>query len=147
MIEKVGDLAAILTNLGAGDILFIDEIHNLVGAGSASGSLDAANIFKPYLARGEISCIGATTLAEYKAHFENDQTLERRFQVITVEEPGPNETITILQGIRDTWEKYHRVTITDDALHEAVSLAGRFLPNKFFPDKAIDFFDFYLKVS
>ena len=122
-------------------VLFIDEIHNLVGAGSASGSLDAANILKPYLARGEISCIGATTLAEYKAHFENDATLERRFQTITVEEPNVEETIAILMGVKKRLGSFHRIDITDEAIKEAVFLAERFFPHKFFPDKAIDLVD------
>ena len=122
-------------------VLFIDEIHNLVGAGSATGSLDAANILKPYLARGDISCIGATTMAEYKAHFEHDQTLDRRFQIITVAEPTLAETLEILKGIKNNLEDYHRVTITDDALSLAVSLSDRFIPNKYFPDKAIDLID------
>lgn len=122
-------------------ILFIDEIHNLVGAGSASGSLDAANILKPYLARGEISCIGATTLAEYKAHFEHDATLERRFQTITVEEPSAEETIAILMGVKKRLGAFHSIEIMDEAIAEAVSLSLRFLPHKFFPDKAIDLID------
>ncbi|KKS53891.1 MAG: ATPases with chaperone activity, ATP-binding subunit [Parcubacteria group bacterium GW2011_GWA2_42_28] len=122
-------------------ILFIDEIHNLIGAGSASGSLDAANILKPYLARGEVSCIGATTFQEYKAHIESDAALERRFQTITVEEPSPAETINILKGVRSSWENYHRVTITDEAINEAVNLSGRFMPNRYYPDKAIDLID------
>lgn len=122
-------------------ILFIDEIHNIVGAGSASGSLDAANILKPYLARGELSCIGATTMAEYKAHFENDATLDRRFQSIIIDEPTPEETISILSGLKPQLEEFHRITITSDALKEAVVLSDRFLPHKFFPDKAIDLLD------
>src|SRR3989338_1285034 len=122
-------------------VLFIDEIHNLVGAGSATGSLDAANILKPYLSPGDISCIGATTMAEYKAHFEHDQTLDRRFQIITVAEPTLAETLEILKGIKNNLEDYHRVTITDDALSLAVSLSDRFIPNKYFPDKAIDLID------
>jgi ATP-dependent Clp protease ATP-binding subunit ClpC len=122
-------------------ILFIDEIHNLVGAGSASGSLDAANILKPYLARGELSCIGATTMAEYKAHFENDATLDRRFQPIIIEEPTTEETFSILSGLKPQLEEFHRITITNDAIKEAVTLSDRFLPHRFFPDKAIDLLD------
>ncbi|MBI4359924.1 MAG: ATP-dependent Clp protease ATP-binding subunit [Candidatus Jacksonbacteria bacterium] len=122
-------------------ILFIDEIHNLVGAGSASGSLDAANILKPYLARGEISCIGATTMAEYKAHFENDATLERRFQTVAIEEPSAEQTVNILLGIKEQLGAFHRVAIMDEAITEAVTLSERFLPHKFFPDKAIDLID------
>ncbi len=122
-------------------ILFIDEIHNLIGAGSASGSLDAANILKPHLTRGDFSCIGATTLAEYKTYFENDTTLERRFQPIIIEEPSVQETVEVLKGIRAKMEEYHRITITDQAIEEAVYLSERFMPNKFFPDKAIDLID------
>ncbi|MFH1712682.1 MAG: ATP-dependent Clp protease ATP-binding subunit [Candidatus Jacksonbacteria bacterium] len=122
-------------------ILFIDEIHNLIGAGSASGSLDAANILKPHLTRGDFSCIGATTLTEYKTYFENDTTLERRFQPIIIEEPSVQETVEVLKGIRAKMEEYHRITITDQAIEEAVHLSERFMPNKFFPDKAIDLID------
>jgi len=122
-------------------ILFIDEIHNLIGAGSAAGSLDAANILKPYLSRGEITCIGATTLAEYKAHFEPDATLNRRFQTVIINEPSPKQTLNILKGIRKKMQKYHAVEITDQALEEAINLSERFMPNKFLPDKAIDLID------
>lgn len=122
-------------------VLFIDEIHNLVGTGSASGSLDAANILKPYLARGELACIGATTFAEFKNHFESDATLERRYQPIIVEEPSAAATLEILKGIRTKLEEYHHITITDEALEAAVDLSGRFIPHKYFPDKAIDLLD------
>lgn len=122
-------------------ILFIDEIHTLAGAGSASGSMDAADILKPALARGEIHCIGATTLEEYKKHIEGDAALERRFQPIVVAEPSPEETLAILRGLRDRYAGFHSVTITDAALEAAVRFAGRYLTDRFFPDKAIDLLD------
>lgn len=122
-------------------ILFIDEIHNLIGAGSASGSLDAANILKPALSRGEISCIGATTLEEYKKYFEGDRTLERRFQPIFIKEPNAKETIKVLKGIKKNYENYHRINISNEAIIEAVKLSDRFMPHKIFPDKAIDLID------
>ena len=122
-------------------ILFIDEIHNVVGAGSAGGSLDAANILKPSLARGEVTCIGATTMEEYKKYIESDPALERRFQTLIVNEPTPEETVEVLKGLRARYEAYHHVKISDDALFEVVQLADRFLPNKFFPDKALDLID------
>lgn len=122
-------------------ILFIDEIHNLIGAGSASGSLDAANILKPSLARGEITCIGATTMDEYKKHFEGDAALERRFQPIIISEPSAADTILVLNGLKSNLEKYHSVKIAPEAIKEAVYLSGRYLPEKHFPDKAIDLLD------
>jgi ATP-dependent Clp protease ATP-binding subunit ClpC len=122
-------------------ILFIDEIHSVVGAGAASGSLDAATILKPALARGEIRCIGATTPADYKKHLETDPALERRFQPITVSEPTPEETLAILRGIRPEYEQFHGVTISDEALATAVSLAERYRTDRYFPDKAIDLVD------
>ena len=122
-------------------ILFIDEIHSIVGAGAASGSLDAATILKPALARGEIRCIGATTPADYKKHLETDPALERRFQPITVSEPTPEETLAILRGIRPEYEKFHGVTISDEALRTAVVLGERYRTDRHFPDKAIDLID------
>lgn len=122
-------------------ILFIDEIHNLVGAGSTSGSLDAANILKPALARGEIRCIGATTWAEYKKFIEPDAALERRYQPVTVSEPSPEATRSILQGLKKTYEEHHAVRYQPEALDAAVSLAERYLTDRFFPDKAIDLMD------
>ncbi len=122
-------------------ILFIDELHTIVGAGSASGSMDAANILKPALAKGQIRVIGATTLDEYKKHIEGDAALERRFQPILVAEPTPEETLTILKGIRQNYEKYHRVTIADEALAAAIDLSERYIQDKFLPDKAIDLVD------
>ncbi|MBI4092855.1 MAG: ATP-dependent Clp protease ATP-binding subunit [Candidatus Kerfeldbacteria bacterium] len=122
-------------------ILFIDELHTIVGAGSASGSMDAANILKPALAKGHVRVIGATTLDEYKKHIEGDAALERRFQPIMVAEPTTEKTLTILKGIKVNYEKYHRVTITDEALEAAVELSERYIQDKFLPDKAIDLVD------
>lgn len=122
-------------------ILFIDEIHNLVGAGSTSGSLDAANILKPALARGEIRCIGATTWAEYKKFIEPDAALERRYQPVTVNEPSPEATRAILQGLKKTYEDHHGIRYQPEALDSAVFLAERYLTDRFFPDKAIDLMD------
>ncbi len=122
-------------------ILFIDEIHTIIGAGSASGSLDAANILKPALARGDISCIGATTLEEYKKVFEGDAALERRFQPIPIEEPSQSETIRIISGIKKMYETFHHVSIDDNTIQHAVEYAARYIPDRFFPDKAIDLLD------
>jgi len=122
-------------------ILFIDEIHTIVGAGSASGSLDAANILKPALARGEIRCIGATTFEEYKRHFEGDPALERRFQAVLIPEPSVTETIAILKGIKGSYESHHHVDVDDDAITSAATLAAQYLPEKRLPDKAIDLID------
>jgi ATP-dependent Clp protease ATP-binding subunit ClpC len=122
-------------------ILFIDELHTIVGAGATTGSLDAANILKPALARGELRVIGATTLAEYKKHIEHDAALERRFQPILVEEPSQEETMQILQGLRPSYERHHTVTITDSALKSAVELSSRYLSDRFLPDKALDLVD------
>ena len=122
-------------------ILFIDEIHTLVGAGAAEGAIDAANILKPMLARGELQTIGATTLDEYRKHLEKDAALERRFQPIQVGEPSLQHTIEILKGLRDRYEAHHRISITDDALVAAAQLADRYISDRFLPDKAIDLID------
>lgn len=122
-------------------ILFIDEIHTIVGAGAASGSMDAANILKPALARGDIRCIGATTTAEYKKHIESDSALERRFQSINVEEPSQEKTIEILQGVSPYYESFHNVKISFSAIEQAVKLSSRYLQNRNLPDKAIDLLD------
>ncbi len=122
-------------------ILFIDEVHMLVGAGSAGSSMDAANILKPALARGQLQCIGATTLGEYRKHIESDAALERRFQPITVEEPTVEETIRILEGIREPYEQHHQLRITDEALEAAARLSTRYITDRYLPDKAIDLID------
>lgn len=122
-------------------ILFVDELHTLVGAGSSEGSMDAANIMKPALARGELRCIGATTLKEYKRYIEKDAALERRFQPVKVGEPTPKDTLEILKGLRDRYEAFHKAKITDEALKAAVELSGRYITDRFQPDKAIDVID------
>ncbi|MBP3953378.1 ATP-dependent protease ATP-binding subunit ClpC [Bacillus suaedae] len=122
-------------------ILFIDELHTLIGAGGAEGAIDASNILKPSLARGELQCIGATTLDEYRKYIEKDAALERRFQPIQVNEPTLDESIQILKGLRDRYEAHHRVTITDDAIDQAVKLSDRYISDRFLPDKAIDLID------
>ncbi|MFT0847340.1 ATP-dependent Clp protease ATP-binding subunit [Actinomycetaceae bacterium L2_0104] len=122
-------------------ILFIDEIHTLVGAGAAEGALDAASLLKPMMARGELQIIGATTLDEYRKHIEKDAALERRFQPIQVDQPTVAQTVDILKGLRDRYESFHRVTITDDALEAAASLSDRYINDRFLPDKAIDLID------
>ena len=122
-------------------IVFIDELHTLVGAGSAEGSLDAANILKPALSRGEIQCIGATTPAEYRKSIEKDRSLERRFQAVKVPPPNEEDAIKIIMGIKDKYEKFHAVSYTDDAINFSVSHSSRYIPDRFLPDKAIDLID------
>ena len=122
-------------------ILFIDEIHTLVGAGRSSGAMDASNILKPALARGELRTIGSTTLDEYQKYFEQDKALERRFQKVMVDEPSPAESISILRGLKEKYENHHKVRIEDDALIAAVNLSHRYINNRFLPDKAIDLID------
>lgn len=133
IIDEIGD--------GKDTILFIDELHNLVGAGSTEGSMDAANILKPALARGELQCVGATTIDEYRKYIEKDAALERRFQPVMVDEPSCEEALEILRGLRDRYEAHHRVKITDAALEAAVNLSHRYLSDRFLPDKAIDLMD------
>jgi len=122
-------------------VLFIDEIHTMVGAGAAEGAVDAANILKPSLARGELQCVGATTLDDYRKYVERDPALERRFQPVTVEEPAVDETIEILRGVKGRYEEHHQLDISDDAIVSASNLAARFIPDRFMPDKAIDLID------
>ncbi len=122
-------------------ILFVDEVHTLVGAGAAEGAIDAANILKPALARGEIQCVGATTLDEYRKYIEKDAALERRFQPVTIDEPSREESVEMLKGLRDRYEAHHKVRITDEAIEAAVSLSDRYISDRFLPDKAIDLID------
>jgi ATP-dependent Clp protease ATP-binding subunit ClpC len=122
-------------------IVFVDEMHTIVGAGAAEGAIDASNILKPALARGEFQCIGATTLDDYRKHVERDPALQRRFQEVIVREPTPEETLAILKGIRSRYEAHHRLTITDEALQAAIDLSARYITDRFMPDKAIDLID------
>ena len=122
-------------------ILFIDEVHTIMGAGSAEGAVDAANILKPSLARGEIQVIGATTIDEYRKNIEKDAALERRFQSVMVGEPTEAETVEILKGLRDKYEAHHKVKITDEAIETAVKMSSRYIADRFLPDKAIDLVD------
>ena len=134
-----GVMAEVLRNPNI--ILFIDEIHTIIGAGAAEGAIDAANILKPVLARGELQVIGATTITEYRKHIEKDTALERRFQSVMVGEPSPEETIKILSGLRDKYEAHHKVKITDEAIEAAVNLSKRYINDRYLPDKAIDLID------
>ncbi len=135
-------LKRVIEELKSSDaILFIDEVHMLVGAGSAGSSVDAANILKPALARGELQCVGATTLDEYRKHIENDAALERRFQKVMIEEPSIEETVEILHGVRDPYEQHHNLEITTEAIEAAAHLSARYVPDRFLPDKAIDLID------
>jgi len=136
-LKKVMDEVRQVENV----ILFIDEMHTLIGAGAAEGAMDAANILKPALSRGELQCVGATTLDEYRKHIEKDAALERRFQPINVDEPTKEESLEILRGLRDRYEAHHRVKITDKALKAAVDLSDRYITDRFLPDKAIDLID------
>ncbi len=138
--ERVKNLLAEVRRVGD-VILFLDELHTIVGAGSAEGAIDAANIIKPALGRGEIQVIGATTLEEYRKYIEKDAALERRFQPVVVAEPSPDTALTILQSLRDRYEAHHKLSISDEALEAAVHLSRRYLPDRFLPDKAIDLMD------
>jgi ATP-dependent Clp protease ATP-binding subunit ClpC len=122
-------------------VLFIDEVHTLVGAGAAEGAVDAATILKPALARGELQCVGATTLDDYRKYIERDAALERRFQPVMVEEPSVEETIEILKGIKERYEEHHKVEITESAIKAAAELSSRYVSDRFLPDKAIDLVD------
>ncbi len=122
-------------------ILFIDEMHTLVGAGKAEGAMDASNLLKPALARGELHCVGATTLDEYRKHVEKDAALARRFQPVMVEEPTVEDTISILRGLKEKYEQHHKVRISDSALVAAATLSNRYITDRFLPDKAIDLMD------
>ena len=122
-------------------ILFIDEIHTIVGAGRTDGAMDAGNLLKPLLARGELHCIGATTLKEYREYIEKDPALERRFQKVQVNEPTVEDTVSILRGLKDRFEVHHRVSISDRAIVAAATLSDRYITDRFLPDKAIDLID------
>ena len=139
--ERLKSVVNEVTEAEGSIILFIDEIHTLVGAGKSEGAMDAANILKPALARGELRSIGATTLEEYQKYFEKDKALERRFQTVLVEEPTPEDAISILRGLKERYENHHRVRIQDDALIAAVQLSHRYISDRFLPDKAIDLMD------
>jgi ATP-dependent Clp protease ATP-binding subunit ClpC len=136
-LKKIIDEIRVANNV----ILVIDEVHTLIGAGAAEGAIDAANILKPALARGEMQCIGATTLEEYRKHIEKDPALERRFQPVIVGEPSVEETIEILYGLRDRYEKHHKLVISDEALTAAAKFADQYIADRFLPDKAIDLID------
>ena len=139
--DRLKSVVKEVTDAQGGIILFIDEIHTLVGAGKSEGAMDAANILKPALARGELRSIGATTLEEYQKYFEKDKALERRFQTVIIDEPQPEEAISILRGLKEKYENHHRVRIQDDALIAAVTLSHRYIADRFLPDKAIDLMD------
>ena len=137
-------LKAVLNKIKSSDgkiIMFIDEIHLIVGAGRTQGAMDASNMLKPMLARGEIMCIGATTLSEYQKYIEKDRALERRFQTVMVQEPTKEDTLSILRGLKDRFESHHGVKIIDNALVAAVNYSVRYITNRFLPDKAIDLID------
>ena len=136
-------MKAIMTEIEKSDdvILFIDELHTIVGAGGASGSLDASNMFKPALARGELQCIGATTLDEYRQYVEKDGALARRFQVVVVDPTTTEETKTILDNIKDKYESHHNVSYSQQAIEACVTLSDRYISDRFLPDKAIDLMD------
>ena len=137
-------LKAVLKEIEQADgrvILFIDELHTIVGAGAAEGAIDASNMLKPALARGELRCIGASTLDEYRKHVEKDAALERRFQPVMVGEPSVEETITILRGLKERYETHHGVQIQDNAIVSAATLSNRYIPDRFLPDKAVDLID------
>src|ERR1700736_5438997 len=139
--ERLKAVLQEVTSSDGGIILFIDEMHTLVGAGKADGAMDASNLLKPALARGELHCIGATTLDEYKKHVEKDAALARRFQPVFVDEPSVEDTISILRGLKDRYESHHKVKITDGALVAAATLSHRYIADRFLPDKAIDLVD------
>ncbi|ULT29104.1 AAA family ATPase [Sphingobacterium sp. E70] len=139
--ERLKAVVKEVTDSNGEIILFIDEIHTLVGAGGGEGAMDAANILKPALARGELRAIGATTLNEYQKYFEKDKALERRFQKVMVEEPDTQDAISILRGLKERYETHHKVRILDESIIAAVELSQRYIADRFLPDKAIDLID------
>ena len=139
--ERLKAVVSDLENQGGQGILFIDELHTMVGAGRADGAMDAGNMLKPALARGELHCIGATTLDEYRAHLEKDAALERRFQRILVGEPSVEDTVAILRGLKEKYEVHHGVDITDPAIVSAATLSHRYIADRKLPDKAVDLID------
>ena len=139
--ERLKAVLQEVTSSDGGIILFIDEMHTIVGAGKADGAMDASNLLKPALARGELHCIGATTLDEYRKHVEKDAALARRFQPVFVSEPSVEDTISILRGLKDKYEQHHGVRITDSAIVAAATLSNRYITDRFLPDKAIDLVD------
>jgi ATP-dependent Clp protease ATP-binding subunit ClpB len=139
--ERLKSVIKEVNNADGEIILFIDEIHTLVGAGGGEGALDAANILKPALARGELRSIGATTLDEYQKYFEKDKALERRFQKVMIDEPDTASSISILRGLKERYESYHKIKIKDEAIIHAVNLSQRYITDRFLPDKAIDLID------
>jgi ATP-dependent Clp protease ATP-binding subunit ClpC len=139
--SRIKDIIEEVVNSQGQIILFMDEIHTVVGAGSAEGAMDAANILKPALARGELQMVGATTIDEYRRYIEKDAALERRFQPIIINEPTSEETIEIIKGLRERYEKHHQVSISDEAILIAVKMSDRYISDRFLPDKAIDLID------
>ena len=139
--ERLKSVVKEVVNSDGEIILFIDEIHTLVGAGASEGAMDAANILKPALARGELRAIGATTLKEYQKYFEKDKALERRFQMVMVDEPDTVSAISILRGLKERYETHHDVRIKDEAIISAVEFSQRYITDRFLPDKAIDLID------
>src|ERR671919_2231660 len=139
--ERLKAVLSEVTAAAGGIILFIDEMHTLVGAGKADGAMDASNLLKPALARGELHCVGATTLDEFRKHVEKDAALARRFQPVFVAEPTVEDTISILRGLKEKYEAHHGVRITDAALVAAATLSNRYITDRFLPDKAIDLMD------
>ena len=139
--ERLKAVLKEVTDAAGQIVLFIDELHTVVGAGAAEGAMDASNMLKPMLARGELHCIGATTLDEYRKHIEKDAALERRFQPVFVGEPSVEDTISILRGLRERYEQHHKVRIKDAALVAAAVLSNRYIADRFLPDKAIDLVD------
>ena len=139
--ERLKSVLEEVTAAAGGIILFIDEMHTLVGAGKSEGAMDASNLLKPALARGELHCVGATTLDEYRKHVEKDAALARRFQPVFVSEPTVEDTVSILRGLKEKYEQHHGVRITDSAIVAAATLSNRYITDRFLPDKAIDLVD------